>query len=301
MEKEYRFWMQGTNRLKNAKVYRRLVRMPDGSILNRHWDDVNAPRQESYAEDVATSKNYANKDGKVYINLRASAESGLDFSSKWFADTLHLKTIETTDMVPVDLNSLLYAYEIILAKAAKANDLPDKAAMYNQKAQKRKAAVLKYCWNKRLHYFFDYDIVEKHTSEKWNIACAMPLLTGLTDSVRAADVKENIEEKFLKDGGVSTSTYHTGEQWDAPNGWAPLQYIAVKGLLNYHYDSLAKTIAERWMTLNEKVFTSTGKMLEKYNVENIQLETGGGEYPNQDGFGWTNGVYLAFYQLFRKQ
>jgi alpha,alpha-trehalase len=74
----------------------------------------------------------------------------------------------------------------------------------------------------------------------------------------------------------------------------------VRGLLNYHYDTLAADIAERWMKLNEKVFASTGKMMEKYNVYDLNIESGGGEYPTQDGFGWTNGVYLAFYDLFRK-
>ena len=299
MEKEYRFWMQGADHLKTATVYRRLVKMPDGSVLNRHWDDVNAPRQESYAEDVATNQAYTGKDGKAYVNLRASAESGWDFSSRWFRDTMHLNTIETTDMVPVDLNGLLYAYEIILAKAAKASGQPAKAVMYGRQARKRKAAVLKYCWNGDLHYFFDYDIIEKHTSNRWSIAAVMPLFTELADSARAADVAKLIEEKFAKDGGFVTTMYHTGQQWDAPNGWAPLQYLAVKGLLNYHYDSLAKRMAERWMTLNEKVFKTTGKMLEKYNVEDLNITSGGGEYPTQDGFGWTNGVYLAFYKLFK--
>jgi alpha,alpha-trehalase len=273
--------------------------MPDGSILNRHWDDNNAPRQESYAEDVSTSKEYVNKDGKAFVNLRASAESGWDFSARWFEDTLHLNTIETTDIVPVDLNALLYAYEIILSKAAKASGQTAKASSYLQKAQKRKAALLKYCWNRDLNYFFDYDFKQKHTTDKWSIAGVMPLFTKLAEASQAEAVMKQIEEKFLKDGGVVTTLYHTGQQWDAPNGWAPLEFLAVKGLLNYGYDSLAKTIAERWMALNEKVFATTGKMLEKYNVEDTHLESGGGEYPTQDGFGWSNGVYLAFYQLFK--
>lgn len=104
----------------------------------------------------------------------------------------------------------------------------------------------------------------------------------------------------MKDGGVAIRLYNTPEQWDAPNGWAPLQFIAVQGLLNYEFDALAKSIAERWMLLNEKVFASTGKMLEKYNIENTNLESGNGEYPTQDGFGWSNGVYLKFYDLFKK-
>jgi alpha,alpha-trehalase len=299
MEKEYSFWMQGGEKLKSMQAYRRLVKMPDGSILNRHWDDNNAPRQESYAEDVSTSKEYVNKDGKAYVNLRASAESGWDFSARWFEDTLHLNTIETTDIVPVDLNALLYAYEIILSKAAKASGQTAKASSYLQKAQKRKAALLKYCWNRDLNYFFDYDFKQKHTTDKWSIAGVMPLFTKLAEASQAEAVMKQIEEKFLKDGGVVTTLYHTGQQWDAPNGWAPLEFLAVKGLLNYGYDSLAKTIAERWMALNEKVFATTGKMLEKYNVEDTHLESGGGEYPTQDGFGWSNGVYLAFYQLFK--
>ena len=85
----------------------------------------------------------------------------------------------------------------------------------------------------------------------------------------------------------------TGQQWDAPNGWAPLQWITYRGLLNYGHNDLAAKIRERWATLNEKTYSATGKMMEKYNVADISLLAGGGEYPNQDGFGWTNGVYLA--------
>jgi alpha,alpha-trehalase len=301
MQKEYKFWMEGKEKLKTANVYRRLVKMPDGSILNRHWDDVNLPRQESYAEDVATGKKYVRKDGKAYINLRASAESGWDFCSRWFADTTHLITIETTDMVPIDLNCLLYAYENILSKAAAVNGENEKSKTFKLNAEKRKASVLKYLWNDELKYFFDYDRLEKHTSNIWTIGGVMPLFTNLADAPYAEHVKNNIEEKFLKDGGVTTSLYNTGEQWDAPNGWPPLQFTAVRGLLNYHYDDLAANIAGRWMKLNEKVFTATGKMMEKYNVYDINIESGGGEYPTQDGFGWTNGVYLAFYELFRKE
>lgn len=301
MEKEYNWWMQGTANLNSMQAYRRVVKMPDGAILNRHFDDNNAPRQESYLQDVNTSKEYAGKDGKVFINLRAGAESGWDFSSRWFHDTLHLNTIETINIIPVDLNSLLYAYEHVLSHAAKAGGFTAKAFGYNQKAQRRKAAILKYCWNKNLKYFFDYDFKQNHTTNKWSAAGAMPLFCEVATKEQAEDVKKILEEKFVKDGGLVTTIYHTGQQWDAPNGWAPLQYIAVKGLMNYGFNDLARTIAERWMAVNEKVFKATGKMLEKYNVEDTSLESGGGEYPTQDGFGWSNGVYLKFYQLFRKK
>jgi alpha,alpha-trehalase len=90
-----------------------------------------------------------------------------------------------------------------------------------------------------------------------------------------------------------TTTETTDQQWDAPNGWAPLQWMAVQGLANYGYVDLAINVAKRWMELNRKVYENTGKMMEKYNVVDTNLIAGGGEYPAQDGFGWTNGVYLA--------
>jgi alpha,alpha-trehalase len=298
LQKEYNWWMQGEANLKNGEAFRRVVRLDDGSMLNRYWDDKKAPREESYAEDVATFAK--TKDSITFTNLRASAESGWDFSSRWFGDTLHLITIETTNIIPVDLNSLLYAYERILSKAASISKAASKSAYYKQRAEKRKVAIQKYCWNETKGFFFDYNFIKKQTTDKWSAAGAMPLFANVATKAQASAAQKNIREKLLKDGGIATSAYHTGQQWDAPNGWAPLQYIAVKGLMNYEYDALARTIAERWMTVNEKVFATTGKMLEKYNVEDTNLESGGGEYPTQDGFGWSNGVYLKFSALFKE-
>ena len=91
-----------------------------------------------------------------------------------------------------------------------------------------------------------------------------------------------------------TTLLNTGQQWDSPNGWAPLQWMAIVGLRNYNLDDLADAIKERWMRVNQDVYRNTGKMTEKYIVTDLTGEqAGGGEYPNQDGFGWTNGVWLA--------
>jgi alpha,alpha-trehalase len=68
--------------------------------------------------------------------------------------------------------------------------------------------------------------------------------------------------------------------------------MAYKGLKNYGHTALALQIRSNWMKQNEHVYQSTGKMMEKYNVTDTASNAGGGEYPNQDGFGWTNGVYL---------
>ncbi|MGV3656956.1 MAG: alpha,alpha-trehalase TreA [Chitinophagaceae bacterium] len=301
IEKEYNWWMQGADALQPGQDSLHVVMLADGTVLNRYWDMKKAPREESYAEDVAIAHEYKNEDGMAYTHLRAGAESGWDFSSRWFADTLHLSTIETTNILPVDLNSLLYQYEALLSKTAASMGDKDKAAYYKQKADKRKAAIQKYFWNKKLNAFFDYHFKKGTTTDKWSAAIAMPLFTNVATKRQASDVQQHLQQKFLKEGGIVTTLYKTGQQWDAPNGWAPLQYVAVKGLMNYGYNSLARTIGERWMAVNEKVYKATGKMMEKYNVEDTGLEGGGGEYPTQDGFGWSNGVYLKFAQLFKPQ
>jgi alpha,alpha-trehalase len=106
-------------------------------------------------------------------------------------------------------------------------------------------------------------------------------------------ISQTIKKNLLTQAGLISTTEETGQQWDSPNGWAPLQWIAIQGLAKYGFTDLAKDIAGRWLSVNKKVYHNTGKLMEKYNVVNIHLEAGGGEYPGQDGFGWTNGVFLA--------
>ena len=101
-----------------------------------------------------------------------------------------------------------------------------------------------------------------------------------------------LKTKFLKARGLATSFERTGQQWDSPNGWAPMQFMAITGRRNYHQDALAKEIALRWIKTNMDVFKTTGKLTEKYNVSDDNVRAGGGEYPQQDGYGWTNGVLL---------
>lgn len=298
LQKEYNWWMNGEKQLKPGNAFRRVVALADGTVLNRYWDDKIAPREESYYQDVQTGLSYQGNDNNVYTHLRAGAESGWDFSSRWFRDTFSITTIETTEILPVDLNCLLYLYENILSDAAKTAQQQGLSNQYKQRANKRKLALQKYFWDTEHHYYFDYHFIDKKRTGKWTLAGALPLFANIAYLEQANFVRNNLEEKFLKPGGVATSIYHSEQQWDAPNGWAPLQYIVVKGLLNYKYESLAKEIATRWMNINEKVYDNTGKMMEKYNVENTALLSGGGEYPTQDGFGWSNGVYLKFYEMF---
>ena len=131
-------------------------------------------------------------------------------------------------------------------------------------------------------------------------AAAFPLFFKIASREQAIAVAATLEKLFLQPGGLTTTLEVTGQQWDAPNGWAPLQWIAIKGLENYGMHTLAKEIAVRWIALNKKVYERTGKLMEKYNVYNTGLDAGGGEYPSQDGFGWTNGVLLKLISIYEQ-
>ena len=83
-------------------------RMPGGEIMNRYWDESDKPRPEAYREDVEIAHQAKDQTTMIYHHLRAGAESGWDFSSRWFRDGNSLATIHTSDIVPVDLNCLLF-------------------------------------------------------------------------------------------------------------------------------------------------------------------------------------------------
>ncbi len=293
LEKEYAFWMDGLETLKpNNPTHRRLVRMEDGSVLNRYWDDRPVPRPESYREDVHLAKDVERPAQDLYRDIRAACESGWDFSSRWFSDGQYLASIHTTDLIPVDLNALLYHLEILLSEAHGLADDEEEATLYQQRADQRKAALLRYCWDSKAQFFVDYDFVQRKASPHFSLAGLFPLYFKMCTPEQAQAVAQKVEADFLQPGGVVTTLAATGQQWDSPNGWAPLQWMTIQGLRNYEASALADTIKTRWVNLNTKVYRETGKMVEKYNVMDISLEAGGGEYPVQDGFGWTNGVLL---------
>ena len=297
LEEEYNFWMDGATKLKPGQAYRRVVKLKDGTILNRYWDDSNVPRQESYREDVETAAKSGRNKIEMYKQLRAGAESGIDFSSRWFADRKNIITIQTTNTIAVDLNALLYNLELTIAKAKLIKGDEGSSNEFRKKANTRQVAIDKYCWNKQLNFYTDYNFKTKHILNAITPAGMYPFcfFESKPDylSLLARKASVDIRMKLLKDGGIVTTVNNTGQQWDAPNGWAPLEWMTIWGLDRCGQKDLAKDIAQRWMKLNNDVFLRTGKLMEKYNVVNTHLDAGGGEYPGQDGFGWTNGVLLA--------
>jgi alpha,alpha-trehalase len=293
LEKEYAFWMDGSDKLTTENTsYRRVVHLQEGLILNRYWDDKPTPRPESYKEDVAIAKESNRPAKDVYRDIKAGAESGWDFSSRWFRDGKTLATIHTTEIIPVDLNCLLHHLEKMLEKAYNLVGNVEKGKVYAQKARSRAKAIQLYCWGEAKGFYFDYDFVKKEQTSVYSLAGIAPLFFNISNPKVAKSVAQKIKSDFLQPGGLTTTLSSTNEQWDAPNGWAPLQWMAIQGLRNYQQNELAEEIKKRWIALNTNVYKNTGKMVEKYNVYDLSLKAGGGEYPVQDGFGWTNGVLL---------
>lgn len=290
---EYDYWMKGASCLGRTAACLRVVRMPDGSLLNRYWDDKDSPRDESFAEDMATARAAgARPADEVFRDLRAGAESGWDFSSRWLRDPAQLSTIHTTDIVPVDLNSLLWAMERRIAQACGQSGDAACARAFKGYSARRKAAIDRYLWREEEGRYADWDSAAGKPSASVNAAMLEPLFVGLASRRQADAVADTTRRLLLAKGGLRTTTVHTGQQWDEPNGWAPLQWVAIEGLARNGHEPLAREIARRWMATVAAAYAETGKMLEKYNIE-TRTPGGGGEYPVQDGFGWTNGVASA--------
>jgi alpha,alpha-trehalase len=264
--------------------------MPDGSLLNRYWDARDTPRDESYAEDIATAAAAAPRPAaQVNRDLRAGAESGWDYGSRWLKDGKTLSTIHTTEIVPVDLNSLMWNLETSIARRCTAVGDTACAAEFSKQAGARKAAMAKYLWSAKDRRFADWDRSTGQPTPAVSAAILYPLFVGVATPDQADATAKLAQTALFAPGGLRTTTVHTGQQWDEPNGWAPLLWIGVHGLDRYGKTALADDLAQRWMKTVSTFYACTGRMVEKYDVDSGQAG-GGGEYPVQDGFGWTNGV-----------
>ena len=306
MEREHAFWMEGADRLTPGAAHRRVVRLSNGAVLNRYWDDRPVPRPESHREDFTLAQSVPEAQRQtLYRNLRASAESGWDFSSRWMRDPGDLRTLETIDLIPVDLNSLLYTLERNIAALRRfRRTAPDSAVArrFDAAADRRRESLLAIAFDPATGYFYDvrWRTLERVT-DRPTLAAAAPLYFGLATPEQGRAVAARLERDFLRDGGFVTTLIASGQQWDAPNGWPPLQWLASEGSRRYGRADVANKGMGRWLALNRNVYRLTGKMTEKYDVVDMRRPAGGGEYPNQDGFGWSNGVGLAFSAMEKAQ
>jgi alpha,alpha-trehalase len=298
MEAEHAFWMAGAESVAPGNAARRVVRLKDGSLLNRYWDDRPEPRPESYREDFELAQRVPEGQREaLYRNIRAAAESGWDFSSRWMRDPSDLRTLETTELIPVDLNSLLYHAERTIAALRLARGQAgdsQAAARFSAMAESRRRALLAAAYDPAEGYFYDVRWrSDQRVTDRPTMAAAAVLYFGLATPEQGRAVAARLGRDFLKPGGFVTTLTASGQQWDAPNGWPPLQWLGTQAVQAYGRSDIADDARNRWLALNRRTYRVTGKMTEKYDVTDLSKRAGGGEYPTQDGFGWTNGVAKA--------
>lgn len=226
-----------------------------------------------------------------YLHDLAEAESGWDMTNRFGRKALNY--------VPVDLNSLLFRYERDFARYYEMRGKGRKVKHWLDVSDKRREAVNKYMWNDKKGFYFDYNYVTGRRSKVWSLAGFYPLWSGLASPEQAEKVVQNLD-KFEFDGGLVTTAELPSPksrlplQWGYPNGWAPLQLIAIYGLDNYGYNKRAQRLARKWIGNCLDIYKRDGVFQEKYNVVEPGKPPLAGVYPDQVGFGWSNAV---FYRL----
>jgi alpha,alpha-trehalase len=218
----------------------------------------------------------------------AEQESGWDLTSRFKHACMNY--------LPADLNSCLYRYETDLERAFTILKDEKKAKKYAKLSKKRKKEMNELLWSERRGFYFDYNYVKQKRSKFYSLAGFYPMWAGLAEREMAKKMVKKLrlfESRYGLANTQKTGLSKEYRQWDYPNGWPNQQWIVAEGLKNYGYAEDAKRIAEKWLALNTKVFLETGKMWEKYDVVSGEIGKSG-RYETQSGFGWTNGVFVAF-------
>ncbi|MGA8143174.1 MAG: trehalase family glycosidase [Candidatus Acidiferrales bacterium] len=223
-----------------------------------------------------------------YKGDRSMRESGFDVSFRFGP-----YGVDTHQFAPVCLNSLLYKTEMDLAEMSRLLGQPNDAAKWKGKAAQRREKVVKYLWNERRGFFFDYNFVT-HAQSSYEYATTFyPLWSGLASKEQARAVAQTLP-LFEQPGGLAMSRYESQAQWDYPYGWAPIHLLALEGLRRYGYSGDADRVTGKFLTMILENFRRDHTIREKYNVVTRSSEThiAAGYAQNVTGFGWTNAVFL---------
>ncbi|XP_040048607.2 trehalase isoform X1 [Gasterosteus aculeatus] len=296
LEQEYNFWM-----------HNRSVRVPlNGTehLMNRYHVQVDLPRPESYTDDLELAEGLTNvRKEQLWMDLKAGAESGWDFTSRWYASGYdgsngNLGETSTSQIVPTDLNALMCLNERTLATFHRILGDGNSSALYDEYAARRVEAIESVLWDAERGAWFDFNLMTHSKRFEFYPSNLAPVWA---ECYSRPDMAENAV-KYLKESsalqfpnGVPTSLRETGQQWDYPNAWPPLQHMLIHGLSKLpskDANQLAFDLAQRWIKTNWLAYLKYEAMFEKYDVNGDGKPGGGGEYEVQLGFGWTNGVAL---------
>jgi alpha,alpha-trehalase len=258
----------------------------------------NSIRKTGCSAQTGVAHEQASVDGyrltaDFYLGDRAMRESGFDTSFRFgpFSGSTH-------HYAPVCLNSLLFRYEQDMAKLAQELGDAEGVSKWNARADDRAKAIHKYLWRDEAGTFMDYNFMDESSSTFTYLSIYYPLWAGLATKEEAAALVKQLPV-FEHPGGLAMSSAASGMQWDEPFGWAPMNWVAVKGLYDYGYIDDAFRIARSFLDTVTSSFAGDATVREKYDVErgdaNVQVTAGYKQ--NVIGFGWTNGVYLKMLEL----
>lgn len=310
LEREYRFWQN--NRSIDVKVEDKTYKLYQFKVTTTE------PRPESYYEDEEQVKGIKDEKQRVkmFSEIQSAAESGWDFSSRWFLangeHTAEFKDISILSIAPVCLNSIMGLNAKLLARFSKILGNKTKLEFYENLAQESSLTMSRIFWSDRDGVWLDYNIEKKKLIPGFYPSNLIPLWAetfgeertpGFITEQVVAYLDRNHISKFI--GGIPASLLESGQQWDMPNNWAPSQYFIVMGLYKARKHSpraeeLAFTLARDWVrNVYETYMNSTPHTIyEKYNASAIGKIGEGGEYETQEGFGWTNGVLMKFLSIY---
>lgn len=284
---------------------KRSIQLPGvPSLLYRYHVIAEGPRPESYREDVESAMHIEDvvEKRRLWGDIAAAAESGRDFSSRWFSnegpEAGKMGSTRTSSILPVDLNAIICGNWSLIAKLYEVIGDSANADLCRHNFDAMKHAIHQVFWNEERGCWFDYDIAKGRHVDVYQDTNFFPLFSGCThEGFNPASVVNYMEHIGALEypGGLPSSLITSGQQWDFPNAWAPTTWVVIQGLRAVGQHELAFHIADKWIRKNYNMwFNSGGRMYEKYSVITACIDAlgGGGEYDIQEGFGWTNGVIL---------
>ena len=223
LEQEFQYWMNNHMITINGREYA------------LYGDKTSGPRPESYFEDIETSQSFETEEARQehFAELKAGAESGMDFSSRWFIKNGGkdgtLIDIKCRSIVPVDLNAFLFHNAKLLSEFFLIAGDSVKSTQYAAKAQVIYEAVQELLYDEDEGVWFDYDLINKKLRNYYTPSNLIPLWAKCYNEAQSENIAQNVLKYIEKHeldhfpGGVPNTLDHTGEQWDFPNVWPPMQ------------------------------------------------------------------------------
>jgi len=307
IEKYYRFWTSEPHLTEETGLsrYYDLGDGPAPEVISDERDERGRTHYERVKEYYRTNdiKDYdltqyydKQKDeltALFYKGDRSMRESGFDPSNRFGPFNIDIIHYD-----PVCLNSLLYLMETETAEIMKTLGRVRETNVWLGRSEKRRRTINRLMWDERDGLYYDYNFIEKRVRRYPYVTSFYPLWAGIASQKQAARVVANLH-LFERPGGLQTSTNVTGNQWDAPFGWAHLQMIAVKGLRRYGFAKEADRIAVNVLSMILKDFIEHNTIVEKYDAVRRSSQLGAGikfgYAANQIGFGWTNAAFTEMW------